>query len=108
MTGAEGALLAMVLLPGSMGAALALTRRWERVATPIAVATAGLTTALAAVVALARPALSAPFVAGADFALEVDALAALTAPMIAAPPPPASFRRDQSTSLPPGCDTSPA
>src|SRR5699024_1564332 len=84
MTGAEGALLAMVLLPGSMGAALALTRRWERVATPIAVATAGLTTALAAVVALARPALSAPFLAGADFALEVDALAALTAPMIAA------------------------
>lgn len=84
MTGAEGALLAMVLLPGGMGAALALTRRWERVATPIAVATAGLTTALAAVVALARPALSSPFLAGADFALEVDALAALTAPMIAA------------------------
>ena len=77
MTGPQAALLAMVLLPGIAGAVLALTRRLEHVAAPVAVVTAGLTTALAVVVARTRPGLSTPFVAGADFALEVDALAAL-------------------------------
>ncbi|MBD2761876.1 NADH-quinone oxidoreductase subunit L [Kocuria sp. cx-116] len=84
MTGFQTALLAMVLLPAIAGAALVLVRRVERIAAPIAVVTAGLTTALAAVVALTRPALSSPFVAGADFALEVDTLAALAVPMVAA------------------------
>lgn len=84
MTGAQAALLTMVLLPGITGAVLALTRRLERIAAPVAVVTAGLTTVLAAVVALTRPGLSSSFVAGADFALEVDALAALAVPMVAA------------------------
>lgn len=83
MTGAQAALLAMVLLPAIVGTVLALTRRWEGLAAPIAVVTAGLTTALAVVVALARPSLSSPFMAGADFALAVDALAALAMPMVA-------------------------
>ncbi|MGQ1795812.1 NADH-quinone oxidoreductase subunit 5 family protein [Kocuria oceani] len=82
MTGAQAALLAMVVLPATVGAVLALARV-ERAAAPIAVLAAGLTTVLAVVVALVRPALSSPFLAGADFALEVDALAALTAPMVA-------------------------
>ena len=84
MTGPQAALLAMVLLPGIAGAVLALTRRLEHVAAPVAVVTAGLTTALAVVVARTRPGLSTPFVAGADFALEVDALAALVVPMVTA------------------------
>ncbi|WP_026820088.1 proton-conducting transporter membrane subunit [Arthrobacter castelli] len=83
MTAVQAALLVMVALPAAAGAVLTLTRT-HRVAAPIAVATAGLTTALAFASALARPAVSYPFVAGADFALQVDALAALTVPMIAA------------------------
>ncbi|MFI7742132.1 NADH-quinone oxidoreductase subunit L [Kocuria rhizosphaericola] len=82
MTAAQAVLLAVVVLPGAVGAVLALTRA-ERAAAPVAVLTAALTTVLAAVAALARPALAYPFVAGADIALEVDALAALTLPMIA-------------------------
>ncbi|MGW4859553.1 proton-conducting transporter transmembrane domain-containing protein [Kocuria palustris] len=82
MTASQAVLLAVVVLPATVGAVLALTRA-ERAAAPVAVMTAGLTAALAAVVALTRPALSYPFVAGADFALEVDALAALTVPMVA-------------------------
>lgn len=83
MTGAQAVLLATVLLPAVVGSVLALTRA-ERAAAPVAVATAGLTAVLAVVAALARPALSYPFVADADFALEIDALAALTVPMVAA------------------------
>ena len=82
MTGPQAALLAMILLPGGVGSVLALSRV-ERAAAPVAVLAAGLTTVLAVVVALVRPGLSSPFVAGADFALEVDALAALTVPMVA-------------------------
>ncbi|MFI7585105.1 NADH-quinone oxidoreductase subunit L [Kocuria sp. M1N1S27] len=82
MTAAQAVLLAVVVLPGTVGAVLALTRA-ERAAAPVAVLTAGVTTALAVAAALARPALAHPFVAGADFALEVDALAALVLPMIA-------------------------
>lgn len=82
MTGSQAVLLAAVLLPGTVGAVLVLTRA-ERAASPVAVLTAALTTVLAAAAALARPALSYPFIAGADFALQVDALSALTAPMVA-------------------------
>ncbi|HEL4110294.1 TPA: hypothetical protein UM343_000385 [Stenotrophomonas maltophilia] len=83
MTGAQIALLAMIVLPAAVGAVLVLTRT-RRFAIPIALMTAGLTTVLALGNALARPAVSYPFVAGADFALEIDALAALTVPMVAA------------------------
>lgn len=83
MTTAQAVLLAVVMFPATVGAVLALSRV-ERAAAPVAVLTAVVTTVLAAVAALARPALSYPFMAGAEFALEVDALAALTLPMIAA------------------------
>ncbi|MCT1601075.1 NADH-quinone oxidoreductase subunit L [Kocuria sp. p3-SID1428] len=82
MTASQAVLLAVVVLPATVGAVLALTRA-ERAAAPVAVLTAAVTTVLAAVAALTRPALSYPFVAGADFALEVDALAAVTLPMVA-------------------------
>ncbi|MFC6257138.1 NADH-quinone oxidoreductase subunit L, partial [Kocuria oceani] len=82
MTAAQSVLLAVVVLPATVGAVLALTRA-ERAAAPVAMSTAALTTVLAAAAALTRPALAYPFVAGADFALEVDALAALTLPMVA-------------------------
>ena len=82
MTASQAVLLALVVLPGAVGAVLALTRA-ERAAAPVAVLTAAVTTVLAVAAAVARPALSSPFVAGADFALEVDALAALTLPMVA-------------------------
>ncbi|VEH41185.1 NADH-quinone oxidoreductase subunit L [Kocuria rosea] len=82
MTAAQAVLLAVVVLPGSVGAVLALSRA-ERAAAPVAVLTAAVTAVLAVVAALARPALSSPFVAGADFSLEVDVLAALTLPMVA-------------------------
>ncbi len=83
MTVGQAALLVMIVLPAAVGAVLALTRA-DRVAAPIALVTAGLAAALACITALTRPAVSYPFVAGSDFALEVDALAALTMPMVAA------------------------
>ncbi|MEX5296595.1 proton-conducting transporter membrane subunit [Kocuria sp. CPCC 205268] len=82
MTAAQAVLAAVVVLPGAVGAVLALTRA-ERAAAPVAVVTAAVTAVLAVVAAGARPSVSSPFVAGADFALEVDALAALTLPMVA-------------------------
>ena len=83
MTAAEGALLATVLLPAVVGAVLVLARRAERAAAPVAVLTAALTTVLAAGAVPARPALSYSFAAGADLALEIDPLAALTVPTVA-------------------------
>ncbi len=82
MNGPQTALLAMVVLPATVGGVLALARP-HRGAVPIALVTSGLTTVLAFATALARPAVSYPFVVGADFALDVDALAALLVPMIA-------------------------
>src|SRR5699024_2552206 len=82
MTADQTLLLTLVVLPAAVGAVLALTRA-ERVAAPIAVSTAAVTALLAAVVAVARPAVAFPFIAGVDVALEVDALAALTLPMVA-------------------------
>ena len=82
MTADQALLLTLVVLPAAVGAVLALTRA-ERVAAPIAVSTAAVTAVLAAVAAVARPAVAYPFIAGADVALEVDALAALTLPMVA-------------------------
>ena len=82
MTADQTLLLTLVVLPAAVGAVLALTRA-ERVAAPIEVSTAAVTALLAAVVAVARPAVAFPFIAGVDVALEVDALAALTLPMVA-------------------------
>ncbi len=80
----ELALWVLVILPGAVGTVLCLGgRRTDRVARSLAIAAAAAVTALAAVVAFDRPAVSAPFVAGADFALGVDALAALVVPTVA-------------------------
>ncbi|GAA1546056.1 NADH-quinone oxidoreductase subunit L [Brevibacterium picturae] len=84
MTGPQMALVAMVVLPAVVGAVLAMAPRANRSAASIALVTAGLSTILAVITALTRPAASYPFLAGADFALNVDALASLIAPMIAA------------------------
>ncbi|RJK97598.1 proton-conducting transporter membrane subunit [Vallicoccus soli] len=74
----------LVLLPAVAGAALALAGpRAERVAVPVSLVTATATAVLAGVAAVQRPSLSVPFVAGAPFALAVDALAALVLPAVA-------------------------
>ena len=77
------ALWAMVLLPATVGGVLVLTPRAERPAALVSVVTAAATTALAALVALERPSASVPFMAGTDFALGVDALSAVMAPLVA-------------------------
>ena len=82
MIGAQAALVAMVALPATVGGALAVLRP-DRGAAPIALFTSAITVALALVTALTHPTVSYPFVVGADFALDVDALAALIVPMIA-------------------------
>lgn len=79
----QAALWLMVLLPAAVGGMLALTPRAERFAAVVSVSAATATAALAILVALARPSASMPFMAGIDFALGVDALSALIAPMVA-------------------------
>jgi NADH-quinone oxidoreductase subunit L len=78
----QTALVLMVLLPAVVGGGLALTRR-EHVAVPVSLTTATVTAALAVVVAVERPRVSMPFMAGSDLALGVDALSALIAPTVA-------------------------
>ncbi|SBT42792.1 proton-conducting transporter transmembrane domain-containing protein [Micromonospora narathiwatensis] len=80
---AQAALWTLVALPAATGVLLATTRRAERVAAPVSLTVAALSVIASIVVAVARPSVSAPFVAGADFALTVDGLAALLAPMLA-------------------------
>ncbi|HEU4512864.1 MAG TPA: proton-conducting transporter membrane subunit [Nocardioidaceae bacterium] len=79
---AEVSLWLLVLLPAVVGGALALTRL-ERAAVVVSLATAAVTAALSAVVALARPRVATPFMAGSDLALGVDALSALVVPTVA-------------------------
>ena len=81
MIAAQTALVAMVALPATVGGALAVLRP-DRGAAPIALFTSAITVVLALVTALTHPTVSYPFVVGADFALDVDALAALIVPMI--------------------------
>jgi NADH:ubiquinone oxidoreductase subunit 5 (subunit L)/multisubunit Na+/H+ antiporter MnhA subunit len=73
----------LVLLPAVVGAVLAVSRPLEHVATPITLGTAAVTTALSVVVAIERPVMSVPFMAGADFGLGVDELSALVIPTVA-------------------------
>ncbi|NUR30231.1 MAG: NADH-quinone oxidoreductase subunit L [Catenulispora sp.] len=77
MSAAEVALWSLVLLPAVAGGVLALAFRAERVAVPVALATAGLDVVASVVVALERPRVSVSFVQGADFTLAVDGLSAL-------------------------------
>lgn len=74
---AQTSLWLLVLVPAVVGGVLSMARRAERAAAPISLATATMTVALSAMVAWQRPEASIPFMAGADFALEVDALSAL-------------------------------
>lgn len=78
----QTALVLLVLLPAVVGGGLALSRL-DRVAVPVSLTTAAVTAALAVVVAVGRPRVSMPFMAGSDLALGVDALSALVAPTVA-------------------------
>ncbi|MDG4801420.1 proton-conducting transporter membrane subunit [Micromonospora sp. WMMD980] len=81
----SAALWALVVLPAAAGGTLLLGgRRADRVAPALALAVAALVTALAATVALTRPSVDAPFLAGARWGLSVDGLAALVVPAVAA------------------------
>ena len=81
LVSADGALWALVLVPALVGGALVLST-WERAAARVSLGAAAVTAALSVVVALTRPDVSVPFMAGSDLALGVDALSAVMAPMI--------------------------
>lgn len=78
---AELALALLVLLPAVVGAVLLLGRRaGDRAAGPLAVGVSVVVAVLAALVAITRPAISAPFlglVPGGDLALAADGLSAV-------------------------------
>ncbi|MDT5117423.1 MAG: NADH-quinone oxidoreductase subunit [Mycobacterium sp.] len=74
----------LVAAPAMAGAALLLGRRAERFAAVISVTAAAVVMALSIAVAVARPAATVAFVAGADFGLQVDALSAAVIPPVAA------------------------
>ena len=78
------ALWLLAVLPAAVGAVLCLAGPGiERAAVPVSLATAAAGVVLAVVVAVDRPAVSAPFVAGTPFGLAVDALSALVVPAVA-------------------------
>ncbi|MDP5181797.1 proton-conducting transporter membrane subunit [Blastococcus sp. BMG 814] len=78
-------LWALVALPAVVGALLCgAGRRADRVAPAAAVGTAALVLAAAIAVAVSRPAVSVPFLPGADLGLAVDALTAVVLPAVAA------------------------
>lgn len=76
------ALWGVVGLPATAGAVLVVARPKDRVAVRFALAAASTAVMLSALVAVARPAVAVPFVAGADFVLAVDGLAALVLPTV--------------------------
>ncbi|WP_027659209.1 proton-conducting transporter transmembrane domain-containing protein [Salinispora fenicalii] len=76
------ALWAVVGLPATAGAVLVVARPRGRVAVRVALAVAALAVLLSALVAVARPTVAVPFLAGADFVLTVDGLAALVLPTV--------------------------
>ncbi|WP_010540320.1 proton-conducting transporter membrane subunit [Dietzia alimentaria] len=78
-------LWAVVAVPAALGALLALGgRALERVAVPVAVATAAVVLGLALAVAAGEPSVAAPFVAGSTFSLAVDGLSAPVVVAVAA------------------------
>ncbi|WP_422735751.1 proton-conducting transporter membrane subunit [Micromonospora sp. WMMD729] len=80
----SAALWALVLLPAVAGGTLLLGgRRADRAAPALGLAVAALVAALAVTVGLTRPAVDAPFLAGARWGLAVDGLAALVVPAVA-------------------------
>lgn len=74
----------LILAPAVAGAMLLLGRRFERYAAAISVTTAAVMLVLSIVVSFARPELAVAFMAGTEFALRIDALAAVVVPMVAA------------------------
>ena len=82
-TAPQVALLMMPALPAATGAVLALFgKRVDRLAPTVSITIATLTSALAAWVAVARPSVAVPFMAGTDFAFKVDGLAAYVLPAV--------------------------
>ncbi|MBY0389936.1 MAG: NADH-quinone oxidoreductase subunit L [Mycobacterium pseudokansasii] len=81
---AELALWLLVLAPAVAGATLLLARGIDRLAAAIAVATSTLVLLLSIVTSLVRPHVAVAFLAGTDFALRVDALAAIVVPAVSA------------------------
>jgi NADH-quinone oxidoreductase subunit L len=77
------ALWMLVLLPAVVGGVLALSRRLERAAAAVSVTTAAVAAALSVLVAVQRPVVAVPFMAGSDLALGVDPLAGVVVPTIA-------------------------
>ena len=78
------ALALVVLLPAASGVSLCLAGpRARAAAIPVSLTTATVTAALAVVVAVTRPALEIPFIAGAPLGLGVDGLSALVLPVVA-------------------------
>ena len=78
------ALALVVLLPAASGISLCLAGpRARAAAIPVSLTTATVTAALAVVVAVTRPALEIPFIAGAPVGLAVDGLSALVLPAVA-------------------------
>lgn len=74
----DAALWLLVTLPVLVGAGLCLSgHRVDRFAAAVSVSTGAVGMLLVAVVATARPEVAAPFMAGASFALAVDALSAV-------------------------------
>lgn len=78
------ALWAVVGLPATAGAVLVVARPRDRVAVRVALAVAATAVLLSALVAVARPTVAVPFLAGADLVLTVDGLAALVLPTVLA------------------------
>jgi NADH:ubiquinone oxidoreductase subunit 5 (subunit L)/multisubunit Na+/H+ antiporter MnhA subunit len=78
------ALALVVLLPATAGISLCLAGpRARATAIPVSLTTATVTAALAMVVAVTRPALEIPFIAGAPIGLGVDGLSAVVLPAVA-------------------------
>ncbi|MGV7552268.1 proton-conducting transporter transmembrane domain-containing protein, partial [Mycobacterium kansasii] len=81
---AQLSLWLLMLAPAVAGATLLVCRAGARLAAAIAVATSTLMLLLSIVAGLARPQVAVAFMAGTDFALRVDALAAIVVPAVSA------------------------
>ena len=77
------AMWSLFLVPTVAGGILALAPRADRFAAATGMSVTAVVSALAVVVAIERPTVSVPFIAGADFALTVDDLSALVIPVVA-------------------------
>lgn len=78
-------LWSVVIVPVAVGALLCVGgRKLERLAAPLSLSAAAAVLGLALAVAVGRPAVSAPFVAGSEFGLAVDGLSALVVVAVAA------------------------